>query len=358
MRISFILSSLRLSGGVILIVELANRIAAHGHSVTLVTPRYSIDSEISQRLQPTVTVVESSARLPTRFSPVQLLWLIVSLVSAAPQSDVIIATHTPTTLPVLLISWLQRRARLWLFMDYPEMFRLRPVERMLFRYAPGWFSAIVTISKPLADDVRLRSKGQVIVLRPGLGLSASEPTTLPSTGHDGWRILYIGDERPRKGLSEFIQAMHQVQSDEPRALAVIVCKGKCEIKEEINYELYTRPSDDVLMALYRGCDIFVSTSWGEGLGYPALQAMAFGKPVVVTDSGGVHDYAVNGVNALIVPAHNPEAVADAVKKLLTDRGLRTQLQHQGQKTAAAYNWDTAALAFLDMLETLTQARSQ
>jgi len=358
MKISFVLSSLRLSGGVILVVELANRMAAHGWTVTLVTPRDSIDTEICQKLQPAVTIVESRAGLPTGFNPLHLVGLVMSLINAVPPSDVIVATHTPTTLPVLLASSLQQKARLWLFMDYPEMFRARPLEQMIFRRAPSWFPDIVTISKPLADDLRLRSKSNVTILRPGLGLSTSDSIPFIKPGGDNWRILYVGDERPRKGLREFVQAMQQVQLYEPRALAVIACKSACKIEEKINYELHIRPSDEVLATLYRGCDIFVSTSWSEGLGYPALQAMAFGKPVIVTDSGGVYDYAVNGINALIAPARNPEAVATAINKLLKDKELRTQLENRGQATAAAYNWDTAALAFADTVEKLIQVRQR
>jgi glycosyltransferase involved in cell wall biosynthesis len=358
MRITFLLSSLRLSGGVILVVELANRLAEQGHTVALVTPRQSIDAEISQKLQPAVTVIESNARLPAGPNPFRLAWLVGSLVRAAPPSDIIVATHTPTTLPVLLISWLQRRARLWLFMDYPEMFRSRPAERTLLRYAPGWFPTVVAISQPLVDEVRPRTKGQVTLLRPGLGLTASEAAITPEPHPADWRILYIGDDRPRKGLCEFVQAMQQVQTHEPHALAVIVCKNTCKINKEIKYELHIRPDDAALAALYRGCDLFVSTSWGEGLGYPALQAMAFGKPVVVADSGGVRDYAIDGVNALIVPAQNANAVAKAVVTLLEDEALRARLQRQGRQAAALYDWDAAAVALVHTIETLTQAASQ
>jgi glycosyltransferase involved in cell wall biosynthesis len=104
--------------------------------------------------------------------------------------------------------------------------------------------------------------------------------------------------------------------------------------------------------------LFVSTSWGEGLGYPALQAMAFGKPVVVTDSGGVYDYAEHGVNALIVPAQDAEAVANAVLQLLDDAALRTRLLVNGQQAAAAYEWNKAAATFESVLNGLTQASSR
>lgn len=360
MRISFVLSSLQLSGGVILVVELANRLAALGHTVYMVTPRQSTDASIMQKIHPTVTVVESRARVPAGFNPFRLVWLVWSLVRAAPPSDVFVATHTPTTLPVLLVSWLRRRARLWLYMDYEEMFRARPVEQALFRYAPGWFPAIVAISQPLVDEVRTRTRGQVTLLRPGLGLTTSKALANTSSVQqtDGWRILYIGDDRPRKGLCEFVQAMELVQAQEPDALAVIVCKNTYRINKNIQHELHIHPSDDTLATLYHDCDLFVSTSWSEGLGYPALQAMSFGKPVIVTDSGGVRDYAVDGVNALLVPAKNARAVAEAIMTLLRNEPLRMRLQIRGQQVAALYNWETATATLTKVLETLTQVKSK
>jgi glycosyltransferase involved in cell wall biosynthesis len=359
MHIAFILSSLRLSGGVILVVELANRLVTHGHTVTLVTPRQTIDAEIQRKLQPAITVLESHAGLPAGFNLFGLAYLVASLAWRAPAGAVIVATHTPTTLPVLLSSWLKRQKRLWLLMDYPEMFRTRPVEQFLLKHAPRWFSAIVAISEPLAAEIQPRARGQVALLRPGLGLTveyeAQSGQTAPS---DAPRILYVGDDRPRKGLNEFLQAMQAVQAIHPDARAVIVCKNPCHIDCEINHELHVRPNDADLAKLYRACDLFVSTSWGEGLGYPALQAMAFGKPVVATDSGGVHDYAEHGINALIVPAQNAEAVANAVLHLLEDAALRARLLASGQQTAVAYDWDKAAATFESVLNELTQASSR
>ncbi|MBK8798094.1 MAG: glycosyltransferase family 4 protein [Anaerolineales bacterium] len=233
------------------------------------------------------------------------------------------------------------------------------VEKFLLKHAPRWFSTIVAISKPLADEVQSRAGGQVAVMRPGLGLSI-ESQAQPdwATPCDAPRILYVGDDRARKGLDEFLQAMQKVQSIHPDVRAVIVCKNPCQIGYNINHELHLRPSDADLAKLYRACDLFVSTSWGEGLGYPALQAMAFGKPVVVTDSGGVYDYAEHGVNALIVPAQDAEAVANAVLQLLDDAALRTRLLVNGQQAAAAYEWNKAAATFESVLNGLTQASSR
>jgi hypothetical protein len=59
MRITFIVSSLRLSGGVRVIVEYANRLAWRGHTINIVTPRDTVDEVIAGELDPQVTVLET-----------------------------------------------------------------------------------------------------------------------------------------------------------------------------------------------------------------------------------------------------------------------------------------------------------
>lgn len=365
MRLTFVLSSLRLSGGVILVVELANRLAARGHQVTLLAPWNTLDHEIGGRIHQKVQVRFADVGIPAPWNLPGLLLLIFSLVRHVPPGDVLVATHTPTTLPVLLASRWKQQQRLWLYMDYPEMFERRPPERILFAMAPSWFSAIVAISGPLAKEVASRATGKVYVIRPGLGLDIDVPGEelgygkpgLDRTRHE-WRILYVGDDRPRKGLKEFLQAMEKVYSFVPSVRAVIVCKHPCRVETSVPYELHVRPNDRELAKLYLCCDIFVSTSWAEGLGYPVLQAMAFGMPTVVAESGGTRDYAEDGVNAIVVPGQDSEAVARGIQRLMDDPWLRSRLSRNGQSTAARYNWERATDAFEEHLTEVINARGR
>ncbi len=69
---------------------------------------------------------------------------------------------------------------------------------------------------------------------------------------------------------------------------------------------------------------------------PPLEAMACGTPVVVSDSGGVRDFAEDGENCVVVPARNPEALAEGIVRLLGDRELRARLGEAGVAAASAY----------------------
>ncbi len=350
LRIVFVLSSLTLSGGVMLVVECANRLAQRGHQIALVAPKAAVDDDALNMLDSRVQVVEATVGLPARRSPLALVKLILALARAAPPAHILIATHTPTTLPTLLASLGQRTARrAWLYMDYPEMFRQRPLEQWLLRWAPRWFPLILPISHPLAQAVLPTARGQVHVLTPGLSRSElffAKPNAV--TENQEIRILYIGDERPRKGLADFLAATKLAARQISPLRLVVVSKQPCVVESHLPVEFHLHPGHAELADLYRGSQLYVSASWGEGLGYPPLEAMACGVPVVLTDSEGVRDYAQDGVNCLMTPPHNPQALAQAIVRVIKEPALAARLVANGLLTAKRYDWG-ATIAHLEEL---------
>ena len=71
-----------------------------------------------------------------------------------------------------------------------------------------------------------------------------------------------------------------------------------------------------ILALMQGFEIFVFSSYFEGLGTAILDAMALGKPVVATRAGGIPEAVQDGLTGLLVPPRDPQALADAVRYLL------------------------------------------
>jgi phosphatidylinositol alpha-1,6-mannosyltransferase len=88
-------------------------------------------------------------------------------------------------------------------------------------------------------------------------------------------------------------------------------------------------SSEQVAACYARCDIFALPSTGEGFGLVFLEAMAFAKPVVGADSGGVPDLVENDVNGLLIPPHDQQRLAQALQLLLGDKSTRTRLGNQG-----------------------------
>lgn len=88
--------------------------------------------------------------------------------------------------------------------------------------------------------------------------------------------------------------------------------------------------------LYSQSDIFLDGSTFQGFGRPALEAMACGVACVLTNVGGVSEYARDGENCLLVPPQQPARFADAILTLLQNAELRKTLADGGLRTAQTY----------------------
>ena len=349
MRFSFILSSLRLSGGVRVVVEYANQLAARGHRCFLIAPQRQVEPEMLEELRPDVEIRQSHIDPGDRPSALRSFLLSWSLAIRVPPSEVIVSTHTPTTVATLLASRVLKRGKpVWLYQDYLEMFLDRPVERWLLKHALTWHDYALTVSKYSKEELASFAQGDIVVV--GEGLSQPEllqPLPEGERRRDGNQraLLYVGDLRPRKGIYDFIAAAQIVSERMPDLALWIVTKDKGEIESTLPIERFHRPTRKKLARLYASCDVFVSASWWESFGLPPLEAMACGGPVVTTDSRGVREYARDEFNCLVTPPRDPAKLAAAIRRILSDAELEDRLRQNGPLTAAQYTWEGAVNRF-------------
>jgi glycosyltransferase involved in cell wall biosynthesis len=105
-------------------------------------------------------------------------------------------------------------------------------------------------------------------------------------------------------------------------------------------------------------DIFVHTPRLEAFGLVVAEAMATGLPIVATPVGGILDLVRDGVTGIQVPPNSPEAMADALERLLLDPDLRESMGRRGQQVVhAEYGMDLYARRYLRLYEDLQANRS-
>jgi glycosyltransferase involved in cell wall biosynthesis len=95
--------------------------------------------------------------------------------------------------------------------------------------------------------------------------------------------------------------------------------------------------------------VFALPSHAEGLPMSLLEAMAAGCPVVAAASGGIPDLVIDGVNGLLVPAGDADALAQALHRMLVDRELAARLSREARATIARRYTPEAAVERLDQL---------
>lgn len=155
-------------------------------------------------------------------------------------------------------------------------------------------------------------------------------------GTDGPLLLAVGRLTAQKGYPDLLAAFARVRQQEPAAVLLIAGAGDArpaletrlaELGLEGNVRLLGLRDD--VPALLSAADLFVSASHWEGMPVAVLEAMGAGLPVVATNVGDVSQVVTEGTG-ILVPAQEPERLADAIGALLADEDRRRAFGQAGR----------------------------
>ena len=228
--------------------------------------------------------------------------------------------------------------------------------RPLLKFAIGQAQAVFANSSFTAG--RIKAIRDVNVEWSPYGTTLETKTT-PSSGDTQQRpgkfkILFVGRHIERKGIRYLIEAAKYLPKDQFEIRIVGVGDLTEELKKhaagmtpESAEIIFTgKLSPEALAGEYRTANVFTlpaivdSKGDTEGLGVVLIEAMELGLPVVASNVGGIPDVVVDGVSGILVPEKDPEALANAFKKLASDAGLVKDLLAGAQKhIAACFSWD-------------------
>jgi glycosyltransferase involved in cell wall biosynthesis len=187
----------------------------------------------------------------------------------------------------------------------------------------------------MLDEMQLSSRGPY---PPGVDTETfavrRDPETRPPA------IGFLHRPGPHRGLDDLMVALVEIRTRRD-SLAVIATGRPPDADAPEWIEWRSSPTDELLAAFYNDLSVFVLPSHSEGLGLPALEAMACGTAVVTTDNGGSAQFARHATNALVVPPADPPRLAVAIEQLLDDETLRRELGRHGRATAEAMDWESA-----------------
>lgn len=177
-------------------------------------------------------------------------------------------------------------------------------------------------------------------------------------------ILFVGNVKPNKNLRTLVDAFARILPKIPDCHLLIAGKkdgfitGDASLFEQIseNPDLARRVSFsgyvdiDDLPVLYSMAAVFGFPSLYEGFGFPPLEAMACGCPVVASDRASIPE--VSGDAALYADPTDAALFADALYRALTDESLQSVLVRKGYQQILKYDWTQSGQQFMAEIDTL------
>lgn len=228
-------------------------------------------------------------------------------------------------------------------------------------------TACIAISAATRDDL-VRTFGipaeRIRVIHPGIDHTLfnldnaadrnRQRQLFATLGINGRFLLYVGDSEPRKNLKRVLQALAGISADVKLLLAGKRAPTDTRLRswiQELNLEgRVLTPgfvADDDLPLLYGSATAFVFPTLYEGFGFPLLEAMACGCPVITSNLSSMPEVA--GGAGLLVDPLSVDEIRQAIQQLIVDSDLKKSLIAAGLRRAADFSWTRSAAETLDFL---------
>jgi len=237
------------------------------------------------------------------------------------------------------------------------------VERLLMRYSLRKADFVIAVSNSTAKGLSANypvDSTRLFTIYPGNpDLSDPEDDTVhPLLPLPPRFFLFVGTLDPRKNLPRVLKAFEEIGSFAHDVYLVIVgargWKDK-RFRQQLNAsntrERIVMPgyvSRTQLREIYEKALCLLFPSLYEGFGFPILEAMSCGTPVITSKTASMPEVA--GDAAILVDPNDVSSIAEAMQRLLSDHALKETLVAKGFKRLASFSWDKCALETLQVFE--------
>ena len=207
----------------------------------------------------------------------------------------------------------------------------------------------------VAGSLLAKVRATVPRMTPRVGIIPNGAPAVPSSAatHSPTAdyAITVGLLIRRKGMDVLIKALALLRSRGIQQRLMIVGSGEehdslvALAREQRVDDLVVfagEKTHDEVLELIRRSRFFVLASRAEGLPLVVVEAMMCGRAVIATSVDGVPDLVTNGSTGILVEPEVPEALADAMERLVSDAALRERLAKAGQRTAERFRWSDVA----------------
>jgi phosphatidylinositol alpha-mannosyltransferase len=216
-------------------------------------------------------------------------------------------------------------------------------------------TARIAVSEAAAWTGRRWFGGDYTIVPNGVDVDSAPHGPKPAVDH--LRLLFVGRAEERKGLPILLSAFEALVEHVPTRLTVVGADPE-EVHNRIadpeladRIDVLGKVSQGVLWRALGEADVLVAPSLaGESFGMVLIEAMAAGTPVVASGIAGYNDVVSDGVDGVLVPPANPQALAEELQLLWHEPARRAAMGAAGRVSAKRYAWPRVADEVTDVYE--------
>ncbi len=230
------------------------------------------------------------------------------------------------------------------------------------------YTAHCTAAKDFAEKY-LGTLRTIAVIPPGIDTDLFKPLIITNStylkyGHP--KLLTVARLHEYKGLKYLIKSLADVAKSNTEIKLYIMGKGpekknleklinELNLDDNVVFLNIAIPNNE-MPQLYSECDIYVQPSIIEPFGIAVLEAMACGKAVIGTKTGGMMDTIIDGVTGFSVSAANSEDLSRAIIKLINNRTLLVQTGVAARKESLRYDYQIISRQYLTVINGIIKAK--
>jgi phosphatidyl-myo-inositol alpha-mannosyltransferase len=208
-------------------------------------------------------------------------------------------------------------------------------------------SARIAVSEAAAWTGRRWFGGQYTIIPNGVDVEAAPKG--PKSPGDELRLLFVGRAEERKGLPILLAAFQALVEQVPSRLTVVgadpedVSRLIADPEVLAHIDVLGKVSDSVLWRQLGEADLLCAPSLtGESFGMVLTEAFAAGTPVIASEIAGYSDVVTNGVDGVLVPPADPQALAEELQLLALEPERLRAMGEAGRDSAERYAWPRVA----------------
>jgi glycosyltransferase involved in cell wall biosynthesis len=236
--------------------------------------------------------------------------------------------------------------------------RLRWLFRIIFREVMKRADRIIAVSNATAADIEEcfpADSSRIRVVYNGVDPAFFDPHCAEKGGY----LLYAGRRDPYKNIAAALKAYARacekygiphrfliLGEEDPRYKEAETAVELLNLRQRVTFSGHVSHGD--LLKAYRGADLLVMPSACEGFGYPVIEAMACGVPVIISRAPALVEVA--GGHAVSVNPDDTEEFAEAIHAILTDSTLSRRLSTEGREHAGRFTIEKMARETLRVYE--------